>query len=161
MNKFRILGIDAGTTALKVVLYNEKGKPLASDVNEYMLHTPSPEIVETNPDIYWKSLKISLKKISEELNENPLKVDSLAISSQGESFVVIDKEGVPLRNTIVWLDSRSKKEAEIIKKEFGSKLIYHTTGSPGVDPTWASTKLLWIKNKEPDLFKKNIQNIIY
>lgn len=154
MNKFRILGIDAGTTALKVVLYDEKGNPIASDTNEYMLQTPSPEIVETDPDIYWKSLKISLKKISEKLNENPLRVNSLAISSQGESFVPVDREGVPLRNTIVWLDSRSKKEAEIIRKKFGSKAIYHTTGSPEVDPTWASTKILWIKNNEPDLFKK-------
>jgi xylulokinase len=78
----------------------------------------------------------------------------LAISSQGESFVVIDKDGNALRNTIVWLDSRSKEEAIIIKNEFGSDNIYRITGCPEVDPCWASTKLLWIKMKEPDVFKK-------
>ncbi len=154
MQKIRILGIDAGTTSLKAVLYNEKGKSLASGTNEYSLLTPSPGIVETHPDIYWKSLKISLKQISEKLRETILKVDSLAISSQGESFIPIDKNGTPLINTIVWLDSRSREEAQNIRNEFGAKNIYLNTGSPNVDPTWASTKILWLRNNKPDIFNK-------
>jgi xylulokinase len=150
----RLLGIDAGTTAMKAVLYDEKGTPLASSTREYNLLTPSAEIVETDPEIYWVSLKSILQDIFDELKDVKHEITALAISSQGESFITIDPDGKPLRNTIVWLDSRSKKEAGIIDREFGAETVYHRTGSPEVDPTWASTKLLWMKKNEPDLFKK-------
>lgn len=151
---YRLLGIDAGTTAMKAVLYNEGGVPLASGIKEYNLLTPSPEIVETDPEIYWVSLKYVLKQIFTQLKDKKTEITALAISSQGESFIAIDSEGKPLRNTIVWMDSRSRKEAVIIDREFGAENVYHKTGSPEVDPTWASTKLLWMKVNEPDLFKK-------
>jgi len=150
----RLLGIDAGTTAMKAVIYDEKGIKLASSTREYNLLTPSAEIVETDPEIYLTSLKSILQDIFAKLKDGNNEVTALAISSQGESFITIDSDGKPLRNTIVWLDSRSKKEAEIIDAEFGAETIYHKTGSPEVNTTWASTKLLWMKNNEPDLFKK-------
>ena len=154
MNRVNILGVDAGTTSMKGVLYSEDGIPIASGINEYNLITPSPGIVETNPEIYWLSLKSVLKQISSKLNGENILVDAIAISSQGESFITIDKDGIPLRNTIVWLDNRSKKEANLIEKNFNIDNIYHITGSPEVDPTWASTKILWMKKNEPDLFKR-------
>jgi xylulokinase len=150
----KLLGIDAGTTAMKLVLYDEKGTPLASATREYNLLTPSPGIVETNPEIYWNSLRSILNEVFEKSKDADRSIIALAISSQGESFITIDKEGKPLRNTIVWLDARSFKEAALIDKEFGAENVYHTTGSPEVDPTWASTKLLWMRYNEPDLVKK-------
>ena len=86
-----ILGIDAGTTAIKAVAYNNNFIPLASGVEEYNLSTPAPNIVETKPDIYWEALSIVLRKIRENIGKDILEIDTLAISSQGESFVVIDK----------------------------------------------------------------------
>ena len=154
MSKARILGIDAGTSAMKAVLYDEEGIPVSSGMQEYNLITPSTEIVETKPDIYWGSLRSVLKQISSKLNEKNVKINALAISSQGESFITIDKGGRCLRNTIVWLDSRSKKEAKLIENEFGADNIYYNTGSPEVNTTWASTKLLWMRENEPDLFKR-------
>lgn len=150
----RLLGIDAGTTSMKVVLYDEKGCPLTSATKEYNLLTPLPGIVETNPGIYWNSLKSNLNEIYSRSKDGDRNIIALAISSQGESFLIIDREGNPLRNTIVWLDTRSTEEVALIEKEFGAKNIYHTTGSPVVDTTWASTKLLWIKKHEPNLFNR-------
>ena len=101
-----------------------------------------------------------MKEIASKLNVREVKVDALAISAQAESFVVLDKEDQPLRNVIVWLDSRSSVEADEIRNEFGKRRIYHTTGSPDVDPTWTSTKLLWIRKNEPDIFRK-ISKILF
>ncbi|MFC1677786.1 FGGY-family carbohydrate kinase [Planctomycetota bacterium] len=149
-----LLGIDAGTTAMKAIVYDQQGLPLASGSQEYDLLTQAGGIVETDPEIYWSSLKSVLGQIFSQLDQKDREITALAISSQGESFITIDKEGTPLRNTIVWLDSRSQKEASLIEKEFGAEHIYHTTGSPEVDTTWASTKLLWMKRNEPELFRK-------
>ena len=148
------LGIDVGTTAVKVVLYDESFKPIALGLKEYNLLTPSQDIVETDTETYWLSLKYALKQIKTKLEVNLLKIDALSISSQGCSFVVIDKEGRPLRNTIVWLDNRAKLEAKLIRKEFNPDNVYRTTGCPDVDPCWSATKLYWIKRNEPNIFKK-------
>jgi xylulokinase len=154
MNDVRLLGIDAGTTSLKAVLYDASGMPITSGSIEYNLITPRPNIVEAPPSIYWDSLKHVMKEITSSLNVEKIAIDAIAVSSQSETFVTLDSGGNPLRNVIVWLDSRSGDETAIIRKEFGREKIYHTTGSPDVDPTWEATKLLWIKRNEPELFKK-------
>ncbi|MEN6385199.1 MAG: FGGY family carbohydrate kinase [Phycisphaerales bacterium] len=156
----RLLGIDAGTTAMKAELYDETGRCLAFGIQEYGLSTSPGGIAETDPEIYWSSLKSVLKQIYSFSHLNNHEVTALAISSQGESFVVIDNKGKPLRNTIVWLDSRSQKEAKVIEQKFGREKIYHTTGCPEVNATWASTKLLWLREHESDLFKK-IHKILF
>jgi len=148
-----LLGIDAGTSVMKAVLYDERGTVLAEGADEYSLLTPSQGIVETDPGVYWSSLKTVLARIFSQADPWCREITALAISSQGESFIPIDSSGHPLRNTIVWLDSRSKQQARDIAEAFGVETIYHTTGSPQVDTTWASTKLLWLRENEPDLFK--------
>jgi xylulokinase len=150
----RLLGIDAGTTAMKAVLYDENGQSLVSGIQEYSLLTSPGGIVETDPEIYWSALKAVLKQIFSQTGVRKNDITALAIASQGESFIVIDKAGKPLRNTIVWLDSRSQKEAVTIEQKFGREKIYHSTGSPEVNATWASTKLLWMRENEKDLFKQ-------
>ncbi|MHC4986095.1 MAG: xylulokinase, partial [Planctomycetota bacterium] len=72
--------------------------------------------------------------------------------SQGESFVPLDADGKPLRNTIVWLDNRPHDEAAAIEAKFGLETVYKTTGQPDVGPIWTACKILWIKNHEPDVF---------
>ena len=51
------LGIDIGTTGVKAVLFNENGIPAGAGLAEYTLETPSPDIVELDPVIYWESAK--------------------------------------------------------------------------------------------------------
>jgi sugar (pentulose or hexulose) kinase len=160
MNMGKLLGIDVGTTSMKAIVYDEKGSPLATGSQEYNLHTEAYGIVETDPEIYFSSLKNVMVQIFSQLDKNDNNIQALAISSQAESFITIDEKGKPLRNTIVWLDSRSKKEVSLIEKKFGVENIYYTTGSPVVDTTWASTKLLWMKENEPDLFK-NIYKVLF
>lgn len=159
MKDIRLLGIDAGTTSLKAVLYDFNGTPITSASIEYNLITPRPNIVEAPPEIYWDSLKHVMVEITSNLNVDKIDIDALAISSQSETFVALDADGNPLRNVIVWLDSRSSDETTIIRKEFGREKVYHTTGSPDVDPTWEATKLLWIRRNETEIFK-NISKIL-
>ncbi len=149
-----LLGLDAGTTAIKGVLFNEEGKSIAKGIYEYNLETPKSDFVELNPYIYWEATKKVIKQILGKSKVEPKKIKALAISSQGETLVCIDKEGNPLRKAIVWLDNRSKREAEIIRKEFGVKKTYQVTGQPEIISTWPATKILWIRRNEHSIFKK-------
>jgi xylulokinase len=149
-----LLGIDAGTTALKAILFDSNGAPRASASQEYSLLTGPRGTVELAPETYWSALKSVMERILFEAGKDRCEVLALAISSQGESFIPIGRDGNPLRNTIVWLDGRSNEEVPIIENEFGVENIYRTSGSPAVDTTWASTKLLWMRRNEPALFAK-------
>ena len=150
-----LLGIDIGTTSVKTVLLNEKGEKVETYLQEYTLLTPKPNIVELDPEIYWNSCVLCIRKMLNKLPSNvSSKIKALAISSQGETLITLSKQGKPLRNAIVWLDNRSIEECNLLKDVFSSDTVYKKTGCPEIEPTWASTKILWMKRNEPQIFNK-------
>lgn len=152
MNDDLILAIDLGTSNLKGAVFDIYGREVAFESIEYNLITPKKDIVENDTNLYWENILIILKRLSEKLGKESKKISVIGTSSQGETIVPIDKHGNPLRNAIVWIDTRSKKEAELIKKNFNIREMYQKTGYPDVDPSWPATRILWIKNNEKDIF---------
>lgn len=147
-----LLGLDVGTTALKVALFDEKGTLLAVSTQEYTLSTPKVNYVEVNAEIYWQSLKRGLEEIRKAYPIHKGDKISLAISAQGETLICIDKHGKPLRNAIVWMDNRAVEEAKEMEAHFGNKTCYHVTGQVSFEPCWPAAKILWIKKNEPEIF---------
>jgi xylulokinase len=146
--------MNVGTAELKAVLFDEEGKEVATGRAEYSLYIPELDIVELDAEEYWNSCK---KVISEILNASkisPKEIRSVAISSQGETLIPVNREGEPLRRAIVWLDNRSKNESEIIREQFGIDTIFKITGQPEVVPTWPATKILWLRRNEPETFNR-------
>lgn len=149
-----ILGIDIGTTATKVALFDLKGTTIASMTKEYQLITPNVLEVELDIETLWESFKEGVKGVLSKSNVNPEHIEALGVSAQGETLVPIDKNGKPLRRAIVWLDSRAQEEAKILDKKFDNGKSYKITGQVKFVPTWPASKILWIKRHEPDVFKK-------
>lgn len=147
-----LIGLDAGTTSVKAVLMRPDGKVLASAGKEYALDTSMPNQCEVNPAVYWESAIHCIRQLLRESAVHPSAIRALAISSQGETFICTDATGRPLRNAIVWLDNRSVRETEILRKEFGQKAILEATGQPEILPTWPATKLLWLRKHEPETY---------
>lgn len=155
-----VLGIDVGTTSVKGVLLNNEGVSLASAMKEYTLDSGPNDICEIHPDVYWK---ITCQVIQELLiisKVNPELVKGLAFSSQGETLIVVDADGNPIRKAIVWLDNRSTLEAKEIEDKFGSQLIMDMTGQPEVVPTWPATRILWLRKNEPETFSKAFKYLL-
>lgn len=149
-----LLGIDAGTTSIKCVLFDQAGRVLASGMSEYELSMPQPGFVEVEAETYWNAFKDALAKILKESNVDAQKISGAAVSSQGETFLTLDRDGKPLRRAIVWLDNRSGEEARLIRDRFGVDEIYRVTGQNEVIPTWPATKILWLKRNEPAIFMR-------
>jgi len=149
-----LLGIDAGTTALKAVLYNEHGHAVGSATEEYRLLTPEPDYVELDARAYWDACARCLRRIMDSTEVSGDRVKALAISSQGETCVPVDDHGEPLRNAMVWLDNRASAQAENVKDRFGVERVYHTSGSHEIVPCWGGIKMMWIKENEPEIFDK-------
>jgi len=154
------LGIDAGTTALKAALFDVEGRLLAIDRQEYQLVTPGPSIVELDPGIYWQACCLAVRNVIGQSAMAAQEVAALCISSQGETLIPVDKDGVPTRQAIVWLDDRAVEEAEFIGRRFEVKDVYHSTGQPEVAPIWPACKILWIRRNEADVFARTAKFLL-
>ncbi|HID17162.1 TPA: hypothetical protein EYP26_02585, partial [Candidatus Bathyarchaeota archaeon] len=155
-----LLGIDAGTSGLKAVLFNEGGRVIAISRAEYDLLTPAINMVELDANEYWNACRKAISGILRASKVDPREIKSLAISSQGETFIPVDKKGKPLRNAIVWLDNRSEEESKIIRGGFSVDEVFKVTGQPEVVPTWPATKILWLKRNEPKVFKETYKFLL-
>lgn len=149
-----ILSLDLGTTAIKVAIVDLNGKFLATSTQEYKLLTPDTLSVELPVETYWEAFKRGLADALEKSGVSGESLACMGISAQGETLILIDENGKPLRNAIVWMDNRALKEAEELNAKFPSEVAYPITGQVSIVPTWPASKLLWVKRNEPEIFKK-------
>ena len=147
-----ILTLDAGTTSLKGTLFDLTGNMLGACVHEYRLDNPAPEIVELDVEVYWSATQVVIADLLKQTSIPPATITALGVTSQGETLIVLDRQGRPLRKAIVWMDNRAKDEAEAIKKEFGRDLVYQVTGQQDIVAGWPAAKILWLREHEPEIF---------
>ena len=149
-----LIGLDLGTTALKIALFDSAGKLLAVSAQEYSLITPKVNYVEEEPEVYWNAFREGLASLMKQYPVGAEDSLALAISAQGETMLCIDKYGKTLRNAIVWMDNRALAESKAMEARFGNDVCYKTTGQVSFEPCWPAAKILWIKNHEPEVFAK-------
>lgn len=148
-----LLGIDAGTTSVKAGLFNETGTCLVVARKEYQLDTPAAERAQLDPHVYWDALVCAVREAMASTRADPGDVVGLAVSSQGETTITLDKSGNPIYPALVWVDNRAALQAEVIARELGDQ-VYQHTGIPEVLATWPACKIRWIKENEPDVFSR-------
>jgi xylulokinase len=154
MNRQYILGLDAGTTAFKGILVNEDGSVISTASREYSLKFSGSDIVEIDPEVYWQSTVGIIRQLLAENSIPPELIKALAFSSQAETMVCVDDKGRPLRNAIVWMDNRSVSQAEAMKKDWPGQAILEKTGQTEILPLWPATRIMWLRDREPAIFKK-------
>jgi xylulokinase len=142
------MGIDIGTTSVKAGVFNESGDLLRYYQEDYQLIN-NGDYIEFNADEYVNIAERIISKASEEFN-----IYAISVDTQGETLILCDNEGNPLRNAIVWLDNRAKKESDELKSIFGEKTTYDITGQPEITAGWPASKLLWVKRHEPEIWNR-------
>ena len=149
-----ILAVDLGTSSIKAALFNESGAPAAVSSREYSLLTPSPLVVEVEAETYWRAFKRAVKDVLQLSGVDPKHICAIGISAQGETLIPVDIQGTSLRNPIVWMDNRAENEARHLAGVFDDQTVYEITGQVSIVPTWPAAKILWIKENEPEVFRK-------
>jgi gluconokinase len=147
-----IIGVDIGTSGTKAIAFNINGGVLYSAYVPYTSITPHPGENEINPDIL---LDATVKTISRVVKHTKAETDLLGISFSCamHSLLAIDENAKPLNNVITWADLRSKDYAFQIRDTEIGKSIYEHTGTP-IHPMSPLCKLMWMKDKQPDIFSK-------
>jgi xylulokinase len=146
-----ILTCDLGTTSCKTTLFTTEGKVKAQMNREYKTYYPKADWAEQDADEWWDTVVNTVKACTNCLDED-FKILSIALSSQRETFVPVDRSGKPLYRAVLWLDKRNTAQTEEIENRFGRKYIHDITGMVPY-PNFTATKLLWFKQNDPELLR--------
>jgi xylulokinase len=149
-----LLGTDIGTLGTKSVLVDTQGRLVASTFQEYGVITPKQGWAEQWPDVWEKAVHATIKGVVEESKVDPEEIAGAAISSlYGGSGIPVDKEMKPLRPCLIWADRRATDECKQLRESPGVEELFKVTGNV-IDPYYGYTKMLWIKNNEPETWRR-------
>jgi len=147
-----LIGLDVGTTAVKAGVFRVDGSLAGLAAREYDLLTPGPDLVELPAETYWDACVSAVREAIDRSGVPAAAIRGMAISSQGETLIPVSRDGAALRNAIVWLDNRSAVQARRLDELFDRREIYRVTGQTEIVPTWPATKILWLRDNEPEVF---------
>jgi len=150
----KILISDVGTTSIKTSLFDSQLNCLGTVSGEYKINSGSNGIIELNPETYWSKFCVGVKAVCEKCNIDVSEISRIGITTQGETLIPVDENGKSLRNAIVWLDTRAKKEAEEIASNINLDEFYSLTGISECTAVSPICKLLWISRHEKDIYEK-------
>lgn len=154
MKHLYLLGVDVGTQGTKAVLVDINGNVISEASSEYDVMTPKPNWAEQWPDIWLKASYKVIREIVEKSKVEKKEIIAVAFSGlYGGSGIPVDKEIKPLRPCLIWMDRRAVDETEWVKKNIDKTTLFKITGNY-VDSYYGFTKMLWIKNHEPEIWKR-------
>ena len=146
-----MIGVDIGTTAVKVLAVSLSGKIIHQVSEGYPLHHPKSGIYEQDPDQIFQATVSAIQQVIHTLGDTEIR--GLSFSSAMHSLIAVDKAGRALSPSITWADSRSEDEAEELKASELGKRIYAHTGTP-IHPMSPLCKLRWMQTHDPMLLEK-------
>ncbi len=153
MKKGYILAYDLGTTGNKATLYDSTGRLLASSFQSYVTNYPRVNWAEQDPLDWWKAVCISTEDLLKKARISNKDVTCVSFSGQMMGCLPLDKQGNPLRNSIIWADQRGVEQANRIRETVGEDEVYTITGHR-ISPTYSAAKIMWLRDNEPEIFKK-------
>ncbi len=147
------LGIDVGTTGLKILAMDACGKILGKSMAEYPLSHPKVGWAEQNPADWWRGLCMASKKLLAEKPALKNRIVAIGLSGQMHSLVCLDKSDQVLRPAILWCDGRTTDQCRLIEKRLGREGLLKRLGNPALEG-FTLPKVLWLAQKEPKTYNK-------
>lgn len=145
------LTFDIGTTALKTALIDSAGRLLAVHVEEYAFHTPQADWAEMEPEAYWRAAVTGARAVLGRVQSVRSEQIIIGFSSQGQTFVPIDRKGKHLYNAIVWTDARAQSIADEWEAgQFSRDDFRRITGYPWLPAGLTVFKIAWLAREVPD-----------
>ena len=145
------IGIDLGTSAVKLLLMDEKGQIHKIVSKEYPLYFPHSGWSEQNPEDWYEQTIDGMQELLEECDRT--KVAGISFGGQMHGLVVLDGEDQVIRPAILWNDGRTVKETDYLNETIGKKNLSRYTANIAF-AGFTAPKLLWMKENEPELFAK-------
>jgi sugar (pentulose or hexulose) kinase len=149
-----LLGIDNGTTVTKAALFDLVGQEIAVGSENVGLGHPEPGWAEQSMDEIWQAVVKAIQQCLAEANIDPSEVGGISLSGHGGGVWLLDRDGRPVRDAIIWLDARAKPHLDEWAEDGRLDQLYDESGwslFPGIGPCAIYP---WLMDNEPESLEK-------
>ncbi len=168
-----LLGLDVGTSSLKVLLIDPAGaadgvripgRVVAEESCDYPVSTPRPMWSEQDPRLWWEATCRALHRLADRGlrgRGGPLleRVAAVGLTGQMHGLVLLDGHGRVLRPAILWNDQRTAEQCNQITQRVGPRRVLELTGNP-ILTGFTAPKIAWVRQHEPDLFTRTAHMLL-
>lgn len=145
------IGVDLGTSSVKLLLMEGSGKIVNIVSREYPLYFPIEGYSEQDPEDWFRETKIGIKELIK--NIDPSSIKGLGVAGQMHGLVILDKNDKVLRRAILWNDGRTGVETKYLNETIGKDKLSKYTNNIAFTG-FTAPKILWVKNNEKEIFDK-------
>lgn len=145
------IGIDLGTSAVKLLLVDGEGHILKAVSKEYPIFFPEPGWAEQDPADWWNACRTGMEELLD--REDRSAVAGIGVGGQMHGLVVLDEKDEVIRPAILWNDGRTAEETEWLNTVVGKEKLSELTANIAF-AGFTAPKLLWLKKREPENFAR-------
>ncbi|MDE5587925.1 MAG: xylulokinase [Acetatifactor sp.] len=145
------IGIDLGTSAVKLLLMDSEGKIVNVVSREYPLYFPHPGWSEQNPEDWYAQTMEGIRELLQGADKT--QVAGISFGGQMHGLVILDKDDNVIRPAILWNDGRTTEETDYLNNVIGKEKLSEYTANIAF-AGFTAPKILWVKNREPENFEK-------
>lgn len=149
-----LLAHDLGTTGNKATLFDvDQSAVMVSTFEAYPTDYSQPGWAEQDPADWERVIWQCTRRLIEQAGIDPASIAAVSFSGHMQGALLVDRQGVPLRSSIIWADQRATAQADFITSVCGSDALYRLTGQR-ISPTYTAPKILWIKEHQPSIYEQ-------
>ena len=145
------IGVDLGTSSVKLLLMDDDGNIVNTVTKEYPISFPKPGWSEQNPMDWYEKTVEGIKELISNIDSS--KVAGISFGGQMHGLVILDENDNVIRPAILWNDGRTTKECDFLNNKYGKDKLTNNTANIAF-AGFTAPKILWLKENEPDNFKK-------
>ena len=145
------IGIDLGTSAVKLLLVDDSGNILNTVSKEYPLYFPHPGWSEQKPEDWWTAVQTGVKELLASSDASLVK--GIGVGGQMHGLVTLDENDEVIRPAILWNDGRTSEETDWLNNVIGKSWLSRHTANIAF-AGFTAPKILWMHHNEPDNFAR-------
>ena len=145
------IGVDLGTSAVKLLLMDQDGNVVNIVSREYPLYFPYPGWSEQKPEDWWEQTKEGIRHLVEPVDSSL--VAGISFGGQMHGLVILDEQDRVIRPAILWNDGRTGKQTDYLNQVIGKETLSKYTANIAF-AGFTAPKILWVKENEPENFSR-------
>ncbi len=145
------IGVDLGTSAVKLLLMDSEGKICRIVSREYPIFFPHPGWSEQRPQDWWEQTVEGIKELVADVDKS--QVAGISFGGQMHGLVILDSEDRVIRPALLWNDGRTYEECDYLNHVIGKEKLSEYTANISFTG-FTAPKILWVRNKEPENFAR-------
>lgn len=147
------LGIDLGTSSVKSLLMDNNGQIVGTSQVGYDIVKLKLSYAEQDMEVLWEAAKRTIADLVKRYPAETAGIQGISYSGQMHGLVIVDQNGKPIRNAVIWADQRSEQEIQEVYEMIG-KEKYRNTVLNSLSTGFMIASLMWVKNNEPSNYEK-------